>query len=76
MILIIISKQEKKELMDQFTKFVPMISSSIEEFRKSIDPIRKIIINSGYISGKKPGLEDYIFLEILSGFMFVAHVTC
>ena len=38
-----------------------MISSSIEEFRKSIDPIRKIIINNGYISGNKPGVEDCIF---------------
>ena len=51
----------EKRINGPITKFVPMISSSIEEFRKSIDPIRKIIINSGYISGKKPGLEDYIF---------------
>ena len=42
-------------------KFLPIISSSIEEFRKSIDPIRKIITNNGYISGKKPGIEDCIF---------------
>ena len=54
-------KTREKRINGPITKFVPMISSSIEEFRKSIDPIRKIIINSGYISGKKPGLEDYIF---------------
>jgi len=51
----------EKRINGPITKFVPIISSSIEEFRKSIDPIRKIIINSGYISGKKPGIEDYIF---------------
>ncbi len=51
----------EKRINGPITKFVPMISSSIEEFRRSIDPIRKIIINNGYISGKKPGLEDYIF---------------
>ena len=35
--------------------------SIIEEFRKLIDPIRKIIINNGHISGKNPGIEDCIF---------------
>ena len=55
-----INTREKK-INGPITKFVPMISTSIEVFRKSIDPIRKIIIKSGYISGKKPGLEDYIF---------------
>ena len=43
------------------TKFVPYVSSFIVEFRKLIDPIRKIIIDNGYISGKNPGIEDYIF---------------
>ena len=43
------------------TKFVPYVSSSIKEFRKVIDPIRKLIINNNYISGKKPGIGDCIF---------------
>ena len=30
-------------------------------FRKSIDPIRNIIIKNNYISGKNPGIEDCIF---------------
>ena len=54
-------KTREERINGSITKFVPFISSSIEEFRKSIDPIRKIIINSGYISGNKPGVEDYIF---------------
>ena len=51
----------EKRINGLITKFVPEIASSIEEFRKSIDPIRKIIINNGYISGDKPGIEDFIF---------------
>ena len=54
-------KTREERINGSITKFVPMISSSIEEFRKSIDPIRKIIINNGYISGNKPGVEDCIF---------------
>ena len=54
-------KSREKRINGPITKFVPKISSSIEEFRKSIDPIRKIIINNGYISGNKPGIEDCIF---------------
>ena len=51
----------EKRINGPITKFIPMISSCIKEFRKSIDPIRKIIISNDYISGKKPGIEDYIF---------------
>ena len=54
-------KTREKRINGPITSFVPLISSSIEEFRKSIDPIRKIIINNGYISGNKPGVEDCIF---------------
>ena len=54
-------KTREKRINGPITKFVPMISSSIEEFRKSIDPIRKIIIKNGYIGGEKPGIEDCIF---------------
>ena len=47
-------KTREKRINGSITKFVPIIASSIEEFRKSIDPVRKIITNYGYISGKKP----------------------
>ena len=30
-------------------------------FRKLVNPIRKIIKENNYISGRKPGLEDFIF---------------
>ena len=43
------------------TKFIPHISDHIKEFRKLISPIRKIIEINGFISGKEPGVEDYIF---------------
>ena len=58
------------------TKFIPTISSSIQEFRKLINPIRKIIETNGYISGKDPGIEDYIFLVILNGFILAVHAIC
>ncbi len=54
-------KTREERINGSITKFVPFISSSIEEFRKSIDPIRKIIIDNGFISGIKPGIEDCIF---------------
>ena len=54
-------KTREERINGPITKFLPFIASSIEEFRKLIDPIRKIIINNGYISGKKPGIEDCIF---------------
>ncbi len=43
------------------TKFTPKISENIKKFRKLISPIRKIIEIDGFISGKQPGVEDYIF---------------
>ena len=54
-------KTREERINGPIKKFVPIISSSIEEFRKLIDPIRKIIINNGYISGENPGVEDCIF---------------
>ena len=54
-------KTREERIGGPITKFLPFIASYIEEFRKLIDPIRKIIINNGYISGKKPGIEDCIF---------------
>ena len=54
-------KTREKRINGPITKFLPFISSSIIEFRKSIDPIRKMIIDNGNISGKNPGIEDCIF---------------
>ena len=54
-------RTREERIKGPITKFVPLISSSIEEFRKTIDPIRKIIIKDGFISGKQPGIEDCIF---------------
>ena len=54
-------KTREERINGPIKKFVPIISSSIEEFRKLIDPIRKIIISNGYISGENPGIEDCIF---------------
>ncbi len=54
-------KTREKRINGPINKFLPIISSSIQEFRKTIDPIRKIIIKNGYISGKKSGIEDCIF---------------
>ena len=54
-------KTREERINGLITKFVPFVSSSIEEFRKLIDPIRKIIIDNDYISGKSPGIEDCIF---------------
>ena len=54
-------KTREERIQGPITKFLPFISSYIEEFRKLIDPIRKIIIKNNYISGKNPGIEDCIF---------------
>ena len=54
-------KTREERINGPITKFVPYVSSSIKKFRKVIDPIRKIIIDNDYISGKNPGIEDCIF---------------
>ena len=51
----------EKRIMGPITKFKANINASIQEFRKLISPIRKIIEVHGFISGKEPGVEDYIF---------------
>ena len=54
-------KTREERINGPITKFIPTISSSIKEFRKLITPIRKIIEINGFVSGKEPGIEDYIF---------------
>ena len=51
----------EKRILGPITKFKPNINVFIQEFRKLINPIRKIIEMNGFISGKEPGVEDYIF---------------
>ena len=51
----------EKRIMGPITKFKASINVFIQEFRKLINPIRKIIELDGFISGKEPGVEDYIF---------------
>ena len=54
-------RTREERINGPITKYIPTISSSIREFRKLISPIRKIIETNGFISGKDPGIEDYIF---------------
>ena len=54
-------KTREERINGPITKFIPTISQSIKDFRKLITPIRKIIETNGFISGKDPGVEDYIF---------------
>ena len=63
----------EKRIMGPITKFKANINFSIQEFRKLIDPIRKIIDKNGFISGKEPGVEDYIFF---GNFKWVDIVSC
>ena len=51
----------EKRILGPITKFKANINVFIQEFRKLINPIRKIIELNGFISGKEPGVEDYIF---------------
>ena len=51
----------EKRILDPITKFKADINVSIQEFKKLINPIRKIIEVNGFISGKEPRVEDYIF---------------
>ena len=54
-------RTREERINGPITKFTPTISSSIKEFKKLITPIRKIIEINGFVSGKEPGIEDYIF---------------
>jgi glutathione S-transferase len=54
-------RTREERINGPITKFQSTIFTSIKEFRKLISPIRKIIEKNGFISGKEPGVEDYIF---------------
>ena len=54
-------RTREDRIKGSITKFIPKIPDHIREFRKLISPIRKIIEINGFISGKEPGVEDYIF---------------
>ena len=55
----IITREER--IKGSITKFKPVISDSILKFRKLINPMRSLIKKNGYISGNRPGIEDFIF---------------
>jgi glutathione S-transferase len=55
----IITREER--IKGSITKFKPVISDSILKFRKLINPMRSLIKKNGYISGTRPGIEDFIF---------------
>jgi len=54
-------KTREEKIKGPITKFKTNISELIDEFRKLVSPIRKIIEKNGYIAGQKPGIEDYLF---------------
>ena len=54
-------KTRENRIKGPITKFIPKIPDHIREFRKLISPLREIIEINGFISGKEPGVEDYIF---------------
>ena len=54
-------KTREDRINGPITKFKLNISEFINEFNKMINPIRKIIDVNGFIAGKEPGIEDYIF---------------
>ena len=55
----IITREER--IKGPITKFKPIISDSIKKFRNLINPMRSLIKKNGYISGTRPGVEDFIF---------------
>ena len=55
----IITREER--IKGPITKFKPVISDSIQKFRSLINPMRLLIKKNGFISGTRPGIEDFIF---------------
>ncbi len=66
-------RTRENRIKGPITKFIPNISENIKKFRKLISPIRKIIEIEGFISGKEPGVEDYIFF---GNFKWVYSCSC
>ena len=66
-------RTRENRIKGSITKFIPKISENIKKFRKLISPIRKIIEIDGFISGKEPGVEDYIFF---GNFKWVYSCSC
>ena len=54
-------KTREEKIKGPLSKLKPLAPAATINFRKLINPIRKIIKENNYISGKKPGLEDFIF---------------
>jgi len=54
-------KTREENIKAPLSKLKPLAPAAIINFRKLVNPIRKIIKENNYISGKNPGLEDFIF---------------
>ena len=54
-------KTREEKIKGPLSKLKPLAPVATINFRKLINPIRKIIKESNFISGKNPGLEDFIF---------------
>ena len=54
-------KTREEKIKGPLSKLKPLAPAATINFRKLVNPIRKIIKENNYISGKKPGLEDFIF---------------
>ena len=54
-------KTREEYIKGPLSKLKPLVPGAIRSFRKSINPVRKILKYNHFISGEKPGLEDFIF---------------
>ena len=54
-------KTREENIKAPLSTLKPLAPAATTNFRKSINPIRKIIKENNYIYRKNPGLEDFIF---------------
>ncbi len=54
-------KTREERINGPITKYKTQKDIFAKEFRKLINPIRKLIEKNGFISGNNPNIEDYIF---------------
>ena len=54
-------KTREEKIKGPLSQLKPLVPAATIKFRKLINPIRLIIKENNFISGKNPGLEDFIF---------------
>ena len=54
-------KTREEIIKGPLSKLKPLAPAATINFRKLVSPIRKIIKENSFISGRTPGLEDFIF---------------